>query len=190
MPRTGWSWQYKWLLWVWSGQTEVNLNMSQLRLYFCAYVKTSRGASAVQSDRVQLFVEVLLHLSALFFFNKAGLFNTPPVVIPPCAHSEWKRWHYFLLWAISPGLSLYSCVLVYKALRYNTEVIMGHFLTGTWITEIQPNRWFFLGGGNFHHTLSVLFTGGANIVKLPDIRFYFEPGHTNKSSSFAKRYVK
>lgn len=71
--------------------------MSQLKLYFCAYVKTSRGASAVQTGHVQLFVEVLLHLSALFFFNKAGLFNTPPVVIPPCAHSEWKRWRYFLL---------------------------------------------------------------------------------------------
>lgn len=135
-----------------------------MKLYFCAYVKTSRGASAVQPDRVQLFVKVLLHLSALFwgfFFNKAGLFNTPPVVIPPCAHSEWKRWRYFLLWAISPGLSLYSCVLVYKALRYNTDAIMGHFLTATWITEIQKQnptqQGIFLGEQFSSHALRFIY---------------------------------
>lgn len=77
------------------------------------------------------------------FCNQAVLFNTPPVVIPPRARGKWKRRCYFLLWAVSPGLTLYSCVPGYKAPLYNTDVIMGHFLTGSQTTEMKPNRTFF-----------------------------------------------
>lgn len=128
------------LVWFWQlWQTDVNVNASQPKLSSSAYVKANRRAKAVQSDHLQLLVEVLLELSG----NRAVRFNTPPVVIPPRAHGKWKRWCYFLLWAGSPGLTLYSCVPGYKAPLYNTDVIMGHLLTGSQITEMQPN-WTFL----------------------------------------------
>lgn len=115
------------------------------------------------------------------FLNKAGLFNTPPEAIPPCANSKRKRWRYSLLWVISLGLTLYLCVLVYKAPLYKTDVIMGcrlscsmrKLLRGSWITKMHPNMKVFFFSKQFSsQTLSknILFPAIANNWKPPDTR--------------------